>query len=289
MRDRWGMSGLGMVAAMGRRRGSRTTAGVPAEVRRLLAEGRTETVTLAEWLVVDQLALAECVFGEWGWRGMLGPLRERFAGLKVATTPKRMAVVGQLVAEHFSGGAALDGALASLAGHGSDVVRSWSGYGVCAAAGLTLGERLERLRGLAADSNMAVRETAWLAFRPRVEEDLEGALGALLAWTGDGEPGVRRFASEVTRPRGVWCRHLVRLKADPSLGEGLLEGLKSDPSKYVRDSVGNWLNDASKSRPDWVVALRGRWEEASATAETRAILKRGLRTLRSLAAAESAR
>lgn len=282
------MNHLAIEAAIGPRRGARTMAGVPVEVRSLLAEGRMETVNLAEWLVVDQLALAECVFGEQGWRELLAPLRERFAGLAAPTTPKRMAVVGQLLAEHFSGGVALDGALASLAQHRSDVVRSWSAYGVGAAAGLSLGERLERLRGLAADAHMAVRETAWLAFRPRLAEDLEGALGALLAWTGDGEPGVRRFASEVTRPRGVWCRHLPRLKADPSLGEALLEALKSDPSKYVRDSVGNWLNDASKSRPDWVVALRGRWEEASPTAETRAILKRGLRTLRSLAAAESA-
>jgi 3-methyladenine DNA glycosylase AlkC len=55
--------------------------------------------------------------------------------------------------------------------------------------------------------------------------------------------------------------------------------LKSDKAKYVRDSVGNWLNDAGKTRPDFVVQLCKRWENESDTKETKYITKKALRTL----------
>ena len=45
-------------------------------------------------------------------------------------------------------------------------------------------------------------------------------------------------------------------------------------------SVGNWLNDASKSRPEWVRALAKEWGRTSKTAETAWIVRHALRTLR---------
>ena len=95
----------------------------------------------------------------------------------------------------------------------------------------------------------------------------------------DENENIRRFASEVSRPRGVWCKHIEELKRTPELALSILEPLKSDESKYVRDSVGNWLNDASKTQPDFVKKLCECWENESTTNETKYIIKKALRTI----------
>jgi len=45
-------------------------------------------------------------------------------------------------------------------------------------------------------------------------------------------------------------------------------------TKYVRNSVGNWLNDASKTQPGFVEALCKRWGKESDVSETKYIIKK---------------
>lgn len=262
-----------------RRKGARTTALVPPDVRRLLDEGRIESVNLCEWLVVDQRALAERVFRACGWPELIGPTQAALNQLKTPTTPKKMEAIGRTLVAHCTSKTDVDDAYERLAAHRSDIVRSWACYLVGLHGALPLADKLERIRRLAADSNMGVRETSWMSVRESLADDLPQAIRLLKPFVKSDDANVRRFASEATRPRGVWCRHLTTLKEDPSPGLPLLEPLRSDASKYVRDSVGNWLNDASKSQPDWVRSLVRRWRRESDTPETQYIAKRALRTI----------
>jgi 3-methyladenine DNA glycosylase AlkC len=164
--------------------------------------------------------------------------------------------------------------------HPSDIARNWVGFIVGGKRGLSLADRLAAIEPLARDRHFGVRETAWLGVRPAVEAELDAAIGLLANWSKHEHEGVRRFASEVTRPCGVWCNHLVRLKKEPEMALPILEPLKGDGAKYVRDSVGNWLNDASKSRSAWVRTLCRRWQRESKTPETAYIVNKALRTIR---------
>jgi 3-methyladenine DNA glycosylase AlkC len=255
-------------------------ADIPRDVLAALNAGEIETKTLVEWLAIDVAALlraalpevvleveTRAIVAEWS----------RFAGEGVTRRVK-------------GAGAALHGALAGssrraaildrLARHPSDMARAFSCYATGADASLGLEARLAAARRFAADGAMSVRECAWDAMRPHLAADLERGIRLLRPWVGDADANVRRCAVEATRPRGVWTAHIEALKRDPEPARPLLEPVRSDASLYVRNAVGNWLNDASKTRADWVTDLGGRWSRASGTAETAYIVKRALRTIR---------
>jgi len=186
---------------------------------------------------------------------------------------RRMQVAGEWLAAKLG-----EAGFAQLAAHSSDTVRGWACYLLAALPNLDLAERLERIKPLADDPHYAPREWAWLALRPQMAAELKRSIALLEPWTLHASEYVRRFASESLRPRGVWCSHIKALKDNPELALPLLEPLRADNSTYVQDSVANWLNDASKSQPDWVRGVCARWQQSPNPATMR-ICKRALRSL----------
>jgi 3-methyladenine DNA glycosylase AlkC len=252
---------------MAKRIGSARRAAIPAKVLQGLNNGTLESATLAEGLAVDFHALLKVVAPD-----LPTTLLSRIQQTDGITL--RMKAVGEALHERYG----ING-WSRFASHGSDTVRSWAAYLVSAVPGLSLIERLKFLRPLADDAHFGVREWAWCAARGAIAAEIVTAIQLLAAWTKNESPNIRRFASESTRPQGVWCPHIALLKSEPKHGLPILEPLKSDPSKYVRDSVANWLNDAGKSKPGWVRNLCRRWDKERPTAETRYIVSRATRNL----------
>jgi len=104
--------------------------------------------------------------------------------------------------------------------------------------------------------------SAEFAVRPFIEKYPEPMMAQMLAWAGHEYAGVRRLASEGSRPRLPWGIRLQGLVADPAPILPILEKLKHDPEESVRRSVANNLNDISKDHPDVVLDLLRRWNAA---------------------------
>ena len=145
--------------------------------------------------------------------------------------------------------------------------------------GLTLAARFAETRPFADDLHFEVREWSWMAIRPHIAADLDNAISLLAAWTAEPSERRRRFASEASRPCGVWCAHLGALRQSSGTALRILEPLRANPALYVQGSVGNWVIDASKDQPDWVRSLCARWSAVSATYATARICKRALRSM----------
>lgn len=247
------------------RKGFSRRADVPPQILAQLNYGEIESRTLAEWLAID--------FGEL-LKHAVPELAGRADELRVGGVMERTRTGGRLLLEKFG-----HRAIRRYGKHRSDTVRQWAAVGVGLLPSLPLARRLELVRPFADDPHMGVREIAWLSVRPHLAAELEQAVALLSGWSREHSANLRRFASEATRPRGVWCEHISRLKENPELGLPIIEPLKSDASRYVQNSVANWLNDAAKTQPGWVKALCKRWSKQSATQETTYITRRALRSL----------
>lgn len=256
--------------AANRTRAATRPADVPPAVRRELNAGTRETRTLAEGLAVDFAALLRAAAPE-----LPAAAHARMRAAADGGVTRRCALAGGLLLAGFG-----PGGYGRFRAHASDTVRGWAAYLLAATPGLPLAARLKEIRPLADDPHFGVREWAWLALRPHVAAEPEAAIRLLTPWTAAATANLRRFASEATRPRGVWCTHITALKERPELGLRLLEPLRADPEKYVQNSVANWLNDAAKSRPDFVQSLCARWRRESPGPATDYICRRALRNVR---------
>ncbi|MCU0713040.1 MAG: DNA alkylation repair protein [Pirellula sp.] len=262
------------------RKPARRMSEVPAEVQRELTAGTLETKNLVEWLVVDRFSLFKTLLFKTfdpadaisSHADGLKALQEELAPLAALKQSQR---IGRFLSEHITVG---DTKWKSLAAHPSDIVREWAAITV----GLSESKfprKLAWIKPFADADNAGLREIAWISLRQDVISQPVECIQALIPWTGSRNERLRRFASEITRPCGVWAPYCPTLRETPELAIELLEPLMSDDSKYVRDSVANWLNDASKTKPDWVKQTTQRWLVQSNTPETNYIVRRGLRTI----------
>lgn len=254
---------------------------VPDEILSALSEGWIESRNLVEWLIVDRIHLLNRLLTQLQCHcgsevRLASQDRKWLTSIKVLSALKQSQAIGHWLCDRITLG---NRSYQYMVGHPSDVVREWTAFVVGGAPGLTFARRLAWIKTLADDSNAGTREIAWLALRPHVIEDPMDCVPRLVPWTGSRNERLRRYASEITRPCGVWCSHIPLLKQAPEIGLPILEPLIADSSRYVGNSVANWLNDASKSQPDWVRAVTQSWLARSQSPETLRIVRRALRTI----------
>lgn len=249
------------------RKGARRMADIPPDVLARLNRGEEPSITLAEILALDFAVLLRHAAPR-----LTSGAIEAVAG--AGGIIARMAAAGAALHEHFG-----PRGLKLFEKHPSDTVRGWAAYAIGADPKPALEARLKRIRALADDPHSGVREWAWIALRPHIARDPERAIALLIPWTRERSANLRRYASEITRPRGVWCGHIEALKRNPAPGLPILEPLRADTTKYVQDSVSNWLNDAAKSKPAWVKGICARWRKESESKHTERICKRALRSV----------
>jgi 3-methyladenine DNA glycosylase AlkC len=245
-----------------------STGKINPERRRLLDSGGAETRNLAECLAVDFVQILSTLDG-----GIAAAYRDQLpAGAKITA---KMRLAGSLLQIAYSAKQ-----LDALISHPADTIRGMACFAIGGGTDQSLTKTLGRLQPFAADTHFGVREWAWMACREPIIDQLATAIDTLASWTAHPDANVRRFASEATRPRGVWCAHIPALKADPSPGLAILKPLRRDPSRYVQDSVANWINDASKTSPEWACVVCREWQSESSNASTAYICRRAQRTLK---------
>jgi len=248
-----------------RRRGALRPDLVPSDVLESLQDGSLETVNFMEQFAIDLDKL----------------LAARLPEARHADLTEYLPLKGRLTSagQHLLRQVGADAVHRRVASE-CDTIRAVGGLAIGHAVGIPPSERLRMLKPFAEDSHFAVREWAWIGLRDSLGEDVVSLIPELVVWAENWSERTRRFASEILRARGVWCRHLRAVRDDPGVAMSVIERLRADPSSYVQASVGNWLNDASARHPVWVESVCARWTTENLGAATALITRRGLRTIR---------
>lgn len=245
--------------------GARTPAGVPPEVRRLLECGELSTANFMEQIALDLDVLLRSELPGVGKGPSLSHLplkaRLRCAAARLAAVVQPSQIFRSVELK-------------------CDTVRAIGALAIGTNPSIEPAARLTLLEPFADDPHFAVREWAWIGLRDELGDSVVDLLPDLTRWSHAEAARLRRFASEITRPRGVWSRHLRALRVEPALAVDLLTPLANDPDRYVQTSVGNWLNDASRDHPEWVRSTCQSWlAQTSATPATSWICRHGQRSL----------
>lgn len=263
------------------RKGAVRRSEIPSNVLAALNRGLIESVNLVEFLAVDHTKLfrhtrSQLALDEKSAKSIAAAIKK----LASEGVMQRLGDTGRVFHEVLEGSDAREQVYQQLASHPSDILRNWAGYMDAANAKLTFAQRLKRAKPFAIDANMGVREIAWMCVRVPAAEAIVSQIEKLHPFARHKSYLMRRFAIELSRPCGVWTKHITALKERPEIAQPLLELCREDETKYVQDSVANWLNDASKTRPDFVESLCDRWLSESNSKHTQRIVHRALRTLR---------
>lgn len=231
-------------------------------------------------VAVNHLTLLHHVLPSVGLDHHLDDVSSDVTQQKAESGMKAIRLIGQLLDEVLQkeNGEKQAEVLQAFTHHVSDSVRCWAAY-MNKPRLSTLEEKLAYIQPFAADPHFGVREIAWMSVRESLTDQLDQSIEHLTAWAKSNDENIRRFSVEAIRPRGVWTKHIESLKQEPMRAQPILDLLKSDPSTYVQDSVGNWLNDASKTQPNWVINLCEQWLKDSDTKATSRIVKKAKRTI----------
>ncbi|QED46054.1 DNA alkylation repair protein [Cytobacillus dafuensis] len=257
------------------RKGAKKVSEIPNEVLQLLNQGKLESVNLTEWLAINHIGLLESVLPKIGHEDSLRFIVAELEKQNAETGMKAIRMTGSLLDKVISN--EKEDLILKLSNHISDSVRCWAAF-MNKKPNDTLEDKLTYIRPFAADRHFGVREIAWMSIREDLSQNVEKSVELLVEWAKSEDENIRRFSIESIRPRGVWCKHIEVLKQEPDKALSILYLLKSDPSKYVQDSVGNWLNDASKTKPDWVINLCEEWTNTDIKSTNR-IIKKAQRTI----------
>ncbi|MBR0604064.1 DNA alkylation repair protein [Bacillus safensis] len=262
------------------RKGARKGSDIPHDVLILLNQGELESVNLTEWLAVNHVTLLQHVLPSIGLDKHLIDLSAEIAKQKAESGMKAIRLIGHLLDEVLQeeNEEKRVEVIQACSRHISDSVRCWAAY-MNKQHSSSLEEKLAYIQPFAADHHFGVREIAWMSVRESLSHQLDQSIEYLTEWAKSEDENIRRFSVESIRPRGVWTKHIELLKQEPERALPILNHLKSDPSTYVQDSVGNWLNDASKTQPDWVRNLCEQWSKDSNTKATSRIVKKAKRTI----------
>lgn len=262
------------------RKGARKVNEIPKEVLQLLQQGKLESINLTEWLAINHIELLKNVLPSIGLKNSLESIVAELEKQNVETGMNVIRITGTLLDEIIlkENEGNKEDVLLKLSNHISDSVRCWAAF-MNKKSNNTLKDTLTYIRPFAADHHFGVREIAWMSIREDLSQNIEKSVELLVEWAKSEDENIRRFSVESIRPRGVWSKHIEILKQEPEKALPILNLLKSDPSKYVQDSVGNWLNDTSKTKPDWVMNLCEEWEKDTDIKSTSRIIKKAKRTI----------
>ncbi|MEH6943341.1 DNA alkylation repair protein [Bacillus sp. JJ722] len=269
-----------MEEAILNRKGATKVSEIPTEILQFLNQGNLESVNLTEWLAINHIELLHNVLPLIGLKDSLDFITSELKKQNVETGMKVIRMTGALLDQvilHESE-EKKEEILVYFCNHISDSIRCWAAF-MNKSSNDTLEAKLKYIRPFAADRHFGVREIAWMSIREDLSLNIEKSVDLLVDWAKNEDENIRRFSVESIRPRGVWCKHIEILKQEPDRALPILTLLKSDSSKYVQDSVGNWLNDASKTKPDWVINLCDEWAKDTDIKSTHRIIKKAKRTI----------